>query len=169
MKRFLTIIAATAVAAAVTIPALADDGSPSSDGPAAFETCLRAHGIPVPAGLEGRAFKEWIGAHPDTAGLEAAFEACDPQAGKPSDQGPKELRTCLASKGLTPPADLDALKPWVLQQSQTSAGNEARKACGFAGVETKRAAEDAGPCGADTDRARSSRARRPKTQTTPTT
>ena len=28
MKRFLTIIAATAVAAAVTIPALADNGSP---------------------------------------------------------------------------------------------------------------------------------------------
>ena len=42
MKRFLTIIAATAVAAAVTIPALADDGSPSPDGSAAFETCLRA-------------------------------------------------------------------------------------------------------------------------------
>ena len=81
MKRFLTIIAATAVAAAVTIPALADGESPSSDRSATFETCLRAHGIPVPAGLEGRAFKEWIGAHPDTPGLEDAFQACDPEAG----------------------------------------------------------------------------------------
>jgi hypothetical protein len=148
MKRFLTIIAATAVAAAVTIPALADDGSPSSDGPAAFETCLRAHGIPVPAGLEGRAFKEWIGAHPDTSGLEDAFGACDPQAGKPSDQGPKELRTCLANKGLNPPAELDALKPWVLQQSQTAAGKDALKACGFGGVDDKHAVERGGPCGA---------------------
>jgi hypothetical protein len=171
MKRFLTIIAATAVAAAITIPALADSGSPS-DELATFATCLRAHGVPVPAGLEGVAIKEWVGAHHDTAGLDDAFKACDPQphqGAKDGGPGPEELRACLAGKGLNPPASLDALKPWVLQQSKTSAGNEALKACGFAGVETKRAAEDAGPCGADKDRARSSRAQRPKTQTTPTT
>jgi hypothetical protein len=175
MKRFLTIIAATAVAAAITIPAVADSGAPP-DELATFATCLRAHDIPIPADLDGVAVKEWIGAHRDTAGLDGAFKACDPnprQGPKDGGPGPQELRECLAGKGLNPPTGLDELKPWVLQQSQTAAGKDVLKACGFAGVEEKHAVEDGGACGAGTGagkaQARTSRARRPKAQTTPTT
>jgi hypothetical protein len=167
MKRFLTIVAATAVAAAITIPAVADDGPADELG--AFATCLRTHGIPVPAGLEGVAIKQWIGDHQDTAGLEAAFEACDPnprQGDKADHAAPEKLVACLRTKGLTPPAALDDLKPWVFEQSKTDAGKAALNACGFAGVEDKRAAGGGG-CGAD--KAEASRARKPKARTTPTT
>jgi hypothetical protein len=168
MKRFLTIIAATAVAAAVAIPAVADNGSPS-DELATFATCLRTQGIPVPADLEGVAIKEWIGAHPDLAGLDDAFAACDPkprQGSKDDGPGPAELRACLTGKGLNPPASLDELKPWVLRQSETAAGKDALKACGFAGVEKKHAVRDGGACGADKPQASPSRAQRSKAPTT---
>ena len=175
MKRFLTIIAATAVAAAVSIPAIADNGSPA-DELDTFGTCLKAHGIPIPAELKGIAIKEWVGAHQDTAGLEAAFTACDPnprQGDKADSAAPQELVACLRAKGLQPPANVSELKPWILQQSQTAAGNTALKACGFAGPEEKHAVEDGGTCGAAKDRAASkagtSRPARPKAQTTPTT
>src|SRR4051794_35349646 len=120
MKRFLTIIAATAVAAAITIPALADSGSPA-DEVDTFAACLRAHSIPIPAGLEGAAVKEWIGAHPDAAGLDDAFTACDTKPrehAKDDGPAPEELLACLSAKGLNPPERLDDLKPWMLQQSQ---------------------------------------------------
>jgi hypothetical protein len=160
MKRFLTVVAATAVAAAITIPALADSGSPSDElGPLA--TCLRAHGFPVPAGLEGVAIKQWVGDHQDAAGLEAAFNACDPnprQGDKADGQAPEQLVACLRTKGLTPPTGLNELKPWILEQSQTGAGKDALNACGFAAVEEKR-----GGCGAD--EAEASRARKPKAKT----
>ncbi len=162
MKRMLTIIAATAVAAAITIPALADSGSPP-DELATFATCLRAHGVAIPADLEGVAIKQWIGAHPDAAGLDSAFKACDPnprQGRKDDGPGPDELRACMTGKGLNPPAGLDTLKPWVLQQSQTAAGSAALKECGFAGVEEKHPAEDDGPCGADKAPGKTSRAQR---------
>ncbi len=175
MKRFLTIIAATAVAAAVSIPALADNGSPA-DELDTFGTCLKAHGIPIPADLKGIAIKEWVGAHQDTAGLEAAFKACDPHPADPEKAdhaAPEKLVACLRTKGLEPPAGLNDLKPWIIQQSQTDAGNTALKACGFGGVEEKHAVEDGGACGAAKARAASkagtSRPARPKAQTTPTT
>jgi hypothetical protein len=155
MKRFLTIIAATAVAAAISIPAIADSGSPA-DELTTFATCLRAHGIPLPADVEGGAVKQWIATHRGTAGLDEAFKACDPQPRtgiKDGGPGPEELRACLTGKGLNPPAGFDELKPWVLQQSQTTAGKDALNACGFAGVEDKHAVEDGGACGAGKDRA----------------
>jgi len=168
MKRFLTVVAATAVAAAITIPAVADSGSPS-DELGTFAACLRTHGIPIPADLEGVAIKQWVEDQQDLAGLDAAFEACDPNPGqrdKVDHAAPEALVACLRTKGINPPASLGELKPWVLQQSQTSAGKHALKACGFAGVEEKRAVEG-GRCGAD--KAEASRARKPKAQTTPTT
>jgi hypothetical protein len=172
MKRFITIIAATAVAAAITIPALADGGSQPTDEVDTFATCLRAHAIPIPADLAGRGVKEWIIGHPDTAGLDAAFRACDSdpsQAPKDHGQAPEQLRTCLTGKGLNPPTGLDELKPWILRQSETVAGNAALKACGFGGVEDKPRVEDGGPCGAAKAQAKPSRASRPKVGTTPTT
>jgi hypothetical protein len=169
MKRFLTIIAATAVAAAVAIPAVADSGSPSTDGAAAFESCLRAHGIGVPADLEGRAFKEWIGAHPDTPGLDAAFEACGAAGAKSSAAAPEELRACLAGKGLTAPTTIEEFKPWIEQQLNTAAGKQALTACGFGGVEDKHVDERGGPCGGDQPQAKASRVQRPKARVTPTT
>jgi hypothetical protein len=165
MKRFLTVVAATAVAAAITIPAVADSGAPS-DELGTFATCLRAHGIPIPADLEGVAITQWVGDHQDTPGLDAAFEACDPkprQGDKPDNAAPEQLIACLRTKGLNPPGGLNEFKPWLLQQSRTSAGKDARKACGFAGVEEKRGTG----CGAD--RAEASRARTPKAPATPTT
>ena len=175
MKRFLTIIAATAVAAAITIPAVADNGSPA-DELATFATCMRAHGVPVPTDLEGVAIKQWVGDHEDAEGLKAAFQACDPhpnQGDKADSAAPQELVACLRAKGLQPPANVSELKPWILQQSQTAAGNTALKACGFAGPEEKHAVEDGGTCGAAKARAASkagtSRPARPKAQTTPTT
>ena len=173
MKRFLTIVAATAVAAAITIPAVADSGSPS-DELETFATCLRTHGIAIPADLHGVAIKEWVGAHQDTAGLEAAFEACDPhpdKVDKADNAAPEKLVACLRTKGLEPPAGIEDLKPWIIQQSQTATGKEALNACGFAGVEEKPVVEDGGPCGdakaRSASKARASRARRPKAQTTP--
>ena len=175
MQRFLTIIAATAVAAAITIPAVADNGSPN-DELATFATCLRTHGIPIPADLEGVAIKQWVGTHEDTPGLKDAFKACDPHPGdveKADHAAPEQLVACLRTKGLEPPASIDDLKPWILQQSGTSAGKDALKACGFAGPEEKPAAGD-GPCGGadrakSASKARASRAHRPKAQTTPST
>jgi hypothetical protein len=95
MKRFLTIVAATAVAATVTIPAIADNGSPA-DELSTFASCMRAHGVPIPADLEGVAIKQWIGTHEDASGLEAGFRACDPHpAGKPDQAAPEK---CGADK-----------------------------------------------------------------------
>jgi hypothetical protein len=175
MKRFLTVIAATAVAAAITIPAVADSGSPS-DELGTFATCLRTHGIPIPADLEGVAIKEWVGTHEDTPGLKAAFQACDPHPGdvdKADHAAPEKLVACLRTKGLEPPAGIEDLKPWIIQQSQTATGKAALNACGFAEPDEKPAAEDGGPCGvhkaSSASKARASRAQRPKAQTTPTT
>jgi hypothetical protein len=176
MKRFLTIVAATAVAAAITIPAVADRGS-ARDELGTFATCLRSLGIPIPPDLEGVAIKEWVGAHQDTPGLEAAFQACDPNPpqGKPDAGAPEELLACLRNKGLEPPTDMDKLKPWILQQSETADGKAALGSCGFDGpdAEKKQPAEDGGACGAAKAQAASkagaSRAQRPKAQTTPTT
>jgi hypothetical protein len=174
MKRFLTIVAATAVAAAITIPALADSGSPA-DELGTFAACLRTHGIPVPADLEGVAIKQWIGEHEDLAGLKEAFDACDPNPRhgvKDDGVAPEQLRACLREKGLDAPASLNALKPWIFEQSKTDAGKAALTACGFA-VDDKKPVEEGGPCGdakaESADKARASRARKPRAQTTPTT
>jgi hypothetical protein len=180
MKRFLTVVAATAVAAAITIPAVADSGSPS-DELGTFATCLRSHGIPVPTDLEGVAIKQWVGEHPDTPGLDAAFQACDPnpQGDKADAAAPQELVACLRNKGLTPPANLNDLKPWVLDQFKSESGKAALNACGLAAPEEKPAGgedkkrTDAGPCGEDkaqpAAKASTSRARQPKLLTVPTT
>jgi hypothetical protein len=177
MKRFLTILAATAVAAAVTIPALADNGSPG-DELDTFGTCLKAHGIPIPADLTGIAIKEWVGAHQDTPGLEAAFKACDPHPGdveKADHAAPEELVACLRANGLEPPSNVADLKPWILQQDGTSAGRAALHACDFSTEHTEKAAVEGGPCGSEkakaarVGKAKASRAGKPKAQTTPGT
>ncbi|WP_028066385.1 hypothetical protein [Solirubrobacter soli] len=167
MKRFLTIVAATAVAAAITIPAVADSGSPS-DELATFATCMRAHGVAIPADLEGVAIKQWIGDHQDAAGMQDAFKACDPnprQGDKADNASPEELVACLRAKGLQPPANVNDLKPWVLQQFETDAGKTALNACGLAAPGEK-PAED-GPCGGP-DKAKASRAGRAKSSRTHT-
>ena len=176
MKRFLTIVAATAVAAAITIPAVADSGGSPSDELGTFATCLRSHGIPIPADLEGIAIKQWVGEHEDAEGLKAAFEACDPhpeKGDKADNQAPEELVACLRAKGLQPPANLNDLKPWILGQFDTTAGKSALNACGLQAPDEKRASGEPGPCGGEkpgpASKARASRAREPKAQTTPTT
>ena len=181
MNRLLAIVAATAaaaaVAAAITIPAGADTANNQSatDELAAFATCLRSHGIPIPADREGVAIKRWIGEHEDLAGLQNAIDECapNPRHGVKDDGvAPEELRACLRGKGLDAPESLDALKPWIFEQSETDAGKAALTACGFAAGEKKPGAGGstcAGEKAQPADKARASRAREPRAQTTPTT
>ena len=108
--RFLTIGAATAVAASITIPAVAGGrGEPDAD--AKFVSCLRAEGAGIPAGTRGMAIKTWLRAHPEA---ESALAACTPSNGPK----PQDLIACLRAQGLQPPAALDALKPWLAGQSK---------------------------------------------------
>ena len=80
MKRFLTLLAATAASAAVTAA------------------------ITLPAGAS------------DT-----------PKQNAGNEVEITELTACLRAHGLTPPADLEQLKPWLVQQSDVAT----LKACGF--------------------------------------
>jgi hypothetical protein len=140
MKRLASIIAATAAAAAVasaiSLPAGADGGAgtPATDELATFTSCLRAHGLAVPDGLDARALKAWMGEHEGPADFAAALDACNagPDRAKPSDPAPEDLVACLGDHGLTAPATIDQLKPWIAQQSGTEAGKAALTACGFA-------------------------------------
>src|SRR4051794_14073795 len=76
MKRFLTVIAATAVAAAVaaaiTLPAGASD-EPTTTKDAKFVACLRDQGLAIPPETTGDAIKTWLLAHD---GVDDAIKAC---------------------------------------------------------------------------------------------
>src|SRR3954453_5234832 len=96
MKRFLTVLAATAVAAAVTIPALADD---PGDGDAKFVTCLRSQGLDIPADTHGDAVKTWLLAHQSDAAVDPALRACKTREEGPSPKA-EELSACLRAHGL---------------------------------------------------------------------
>jgi hypothetical protein len=169
MKRLVSIIAATAaaaaVAAAITLPAGADSGAKASqsDELAAFTSCLRAHGLAVPTGLEPVALKGWLGDHEGSASFEAAVNACEPHTEGPAKApapSPEELVTCLRDHGLDAPATIDQLKPWVLQQSQTESGKAALTACGFDARPVEKA-HGGGGCAGDkaADQAKASRAK----------
>ena len=152
MKRFLTIIAATAagaaVAAAITIPAGAD---PSADPEAPLATCLRAQGLDVPTTND--ALKRWVAQHADDPGAKSAFEACHFSARPAGPNDAKSFADCLRRNGADVPANLDGieLKTWV----RDHASPEALGACA-GGV-----AKEAGPdCGAGKPAA-------PKTTTAP--
>ena len=135
MNRFLTVVAATVVAAAITVPALAGDSPPATKD-AQFVACLRAHGLAIPADTSGDAVKGWLLAHP---GNEAAVDACQPRGGG-KDLKLDQLTACLRGQGLTPPADPVALKQWIGQHE----GDAALKACG---VDTPRDDKVPGACG----------------------
>jgi hypothetical protein len=147
----MSIIAATAaaaaVAAAISLPAGADDGP--RDELATFTSCLRAHGLAVPEGLDPIATKQWIGEHDGSAGFQAAMDACQPD--KPAKVGgpaPEELLACLRHQGLTPPTTIDQLKPWMAQQDGTAAGRSALSACGVDARPADKAGGD-GSCGGE--------------------
>jgi hypothetical protein len=155
MKRLVSIIAATAVAAAVaaaiSLPAGADSGAKASDELATFTSCLRAHGLAVPEGLEPMALKLWLGEHEASAGFQAASDACEPKRDervKAPGPAPEELVACLRDHGLTPPATIDQLKPWMGQQDGTATGRAALSACGI-DVRPVDKARGNGPCGGD--------------------
>jgi hypothetical protein len=122
--KLLTVLAATAVAAAIaaalTIPAGA---SPSAaDGATKLATCLHAHGAAdAPSGADALALKQWVAAHAD----DAAVGACMPKS-----RAPAALVSCLHAHGLNPPGNVDQLKPWMVRQAATDAGRAALKACG---------------------------------------
>ena len=134
MKSFATILAAAAasavVAAAITLPAGADQDSkdqPPRDEGAALSACLRAHGLDVPAELRGFELKQWIGSREGQADVQKALDEC---AGPPERKpAPAELVSCLTQHGLQPPADVVDLKRWMAQQSETAGGADALKAC----------------------------------------
>lgn len=122
--KILTVLAATAVAAAVTaafsIPAGADRGT--GETATKLATCLHDHGAAgAPSGADAFALKRWVA---DNA-ASSAVKACVPEAAAPT-----ELLSCLRAHGLNPPANLIQLKPWMLRQSGTDAGKAALGACG---------------------------------------
>jgi hypothetical protein len=171
MKRLASIIAATAAAAAVTaaisLPAGADSGgrASASDELATFTSCLRTHGLAVPAGLDPRGLKTWLRDHEGGAGFEAALDACNPKPDGPAkDAGPApaELAACLKERGLDAPSSIDQLKPWVAQQSETDSGKAALSVCGVNPRPVAKAPGGGGCAGekpADAARAKSSRAK----------
>jgi hypothetical protein len=116
--KLLTVLAATAVAAAVaaalSLPAVADRGT--GDDASKLTTCLHTHGA-ADAPTDSFALKRWLA----TRAGSTAVKACVPEAAAPA-----ELISCLRGHGLNPPDDLFQLKPWMLRQ----AGNSALKACG---------------------------------------
>jgi hypothetical protein len=119
MKRFLTVIAATAVAAAITIPAIADSGSGSGSGAdpeATLVNCMRTNGVDIPADTRGVAIKQWLAAHESLPSVGDALKKCAPDAKRGDSVGVQELTTCLKSKGLNPPTDPAALKQWLGSQ-----------------------------------------------------
>jgi hypothetical protein len=124
MKRFLTVIAATAVAAAITIPALADSGS-SPDPEATLVNCMRTNGVDIPADTRGFAIKQWIAAHESQPSVADALKKCAPDAKKGDGVAVDTLVACLKSHGLNPPADPVQLKQWMATQDPS-----AIKACG---------------------------------------
>jgi hypothetical protein len=128
--------AAAAVAAVLTLPAGAQQKDQSA---ATITACLRAHGAAgAPSGDDALALKQWVAAHPD----DPAVGACLPQS-----KAPAGLLGCLRAHGLTPPANLMELKPWMVQQDATAAGRTALQACGV-DMSPPDKAPDPGTCGA---------------------
>jgi hypothetical protein len=141
--KLLTILAATAVAAAVaaafSIPAGADRGT--GDDATKLASCLRAHGAAgAPSGADAFALKQWVAAH--TA--DPAIKTCVPEAAPPD-----ELVSCLRAHGLNPPGNLFQLKPWMLRQAGTDAGKAVMRACGvnFDRRPTEKDLRKKGDCG----------------------
>jgi hypothetical protein len=129
--KLLTVLAATAVAAAVaaalTIPAGADERGSSPD--AEFVDCMRAHGANISADLRGAAIKRWVIAHEAEDGVTRALGECNGAVEKRAT--PDKLVGCLRDRGLNPPSDLLDLKPWLATQFETEAGRAALRACGM--------------------------------------
>jgi hypothetical protein len=132
MTRFLSVLAATAlaaaVAAAITLPAGAD--APTRDEPdATFVDCLRAHGLGIPADARGDAIKTWIVAHDSDPAVKRAVVPCKAKAGGAA--APADLIACLRDHGLNPPGAIDQLKPWILGQLDSATARAALRACGI--------------------------------------
>jgi hypothetical protein len=150
MSRLLAIVAATAaaasVAAIITLPAGADDPGAAD---AKFITCLRAHGLDIPAGTREPDIKDWIVAHHD-GNTDTVLRACKLEVGG-STEPPANLVACLHDHGLDAPASsINDFKGWMVEQSKTDAGKAAQSACGIeVGPETDHARGDKekGPAG----------------------
>ena len=130
MKRFLTVIAATAVAAAITIPAIANDsgsGSGSgSDPDATLVNCMRTNGVDIPADARGFAIKQWVAAHEAQPSVMDALKKCAPDAKRGDSIGVEKLTAGTSrspgssiskySRGRNPPkpAMIELGNTWIL-------------------------------------------------------
>jgi hypothetical protein len=137
--KLLSVLAATAAAAAVAAVLSLPAGAQQKDQSAAtISACLRAHGAAdAPSGDDALALKQWVAAHPD----DPAVGACLPQS-----KAPAALLGCLRAHGLTPPRNIEQLKPWMVQQGQTAAGTAVLQACGV-DMHPPDKAPDPGECG----------------------
>jgi hypothetical protein len=131
MNRFLALIAPTAaaaaVAAAITIPAGADQTAGQTADPGAqLVSCLRANGVDIPADTRGVAIKQWVGAHQSDPNVDRALKSCNDNA-----PAPEELLSCLRAHGLDVPSTIEELKPWIAAHANDPSAKAAFEACHF--------------------------------------
>jgi hypothetical protein len=172
MQRLIAIIAATAtaaaVAAAISLPAGADDGGqPADPDGVKLAACLRDHGAAVPAGAQDRELKDWIGGAEGRPEVRAALKACDASNEKPGPP-PEQLTACLRDHGLNPPSTLEELKPWLIDTVLTTdAGKAAAKACGVQPRQSGGGAGKPADCGGGTTVGPADEAKKPGAAATP--
>jgi len=131
------LIGSTTVAVCALLVAVgaAQAGEPGGTTWETLVACLNAHGIQTPATNDPVQLKTWLGERSQAdPGVDAALEACTPDATKGEGSGPSlvELVACLRSQGLQPPdtTDPQTLKTWLGEQSKSDpAVQAALKAC----------------------------------------
>lgn len=153
MSRF-TMVLAAAVATAMLVIGVSALDAVGADAPAKapddltakLADCLRDRGIAVPA-VTGDELDHWLQTHqiPDATGRACKEAVAPPETRQAPSQGVKQLRDCLAAKGLDVPTDPIALKEWIGHQTSRAA-LDALKACGL--VMKPDPEEKPAPCGA---------------------
>jgi hypothetical protein len=132
------VASAMVVAAVAALDAMgAEKTKANGDDPliAAFASCLRDHGVQVPA-LTGASLGRWLKTQEIPGDAARACKTSIGGAPPPSDDraanaDAAKIAACLRDHGFDPPTDPVALKQWIAKQSGT-AFRDALTACGMA-------------------------------------